>query len=182
MGKPQVVFTVPLPDGSHVYMKQSISDFECRRVGILIVETAKLITMPGREWLGGSEEVFNAGFKMNYHADQYSKVDGYFSKQGGVNALPFFEVQLAARERVTRNGFLGVGRQVARKRVPTVDWNNGTTRTAWLVRHGCQSFPARWNLDSGLEILDVLDVQPGAAFRLDDLVDRIERFGPVMCS
>jgi len=162
-GRRRVVFTVPLADGSHVYMEVSRSQnlaFDEQRF-VVIVDTEKFLALWKAEPNPIHPEIAHGNPAFWQQDSKFPQADAGF-REGFHNPVPLAKVSCeyrAARVSFQRKLFFFIN-TITHPPFHYLNIENGVTRTIWLLAHGCKAFPVECHFTTARYLHDLAGV-PG---------------------
>ena len=154
-GNQYVVFTVPLPNRSPVFMSTRITDYNADRSGVVIVDAAKFLELWRNEPYSIHRAEANGNPQTWPNDRKYGDAVKGFSF-GHENPVPLAEISHSISD---RDG----------EKFHYVSFTNGITRTIWLLSNGCTAFPVECEMPGARELHKVAAAQNTPFFTVGDL-------------
>ncbi len=168
---PFVVFTVPLPNRSPVFMSMKVTEYNRAKSGVVIVDSEKFLEL----WRNEPYSIHSAeanGNPQNWpHDRKYGRAAEGFS-YGFDNPVPLAYIShgISTRSIVTYK-FLWFGKSVCHEQFNYVGFTNGITRTIWLLTQGCTAFPIECEMPGAKELYKVAAAQNTHFYTVGELED-----------
>ena len=139
----KIVFTIPLPNLSPVFMSVDITEYGKENTGIVIVDADKFVNLwrsaPNNmhaEEANGSPTTWPNDYKY-HHAEK-----GFSHGRG--NPVPLADISYGESMRTPLvHAPPGIRMGECSEKIPYIAFTNGITRTIWLLSHGCSAFPVK---------------------------------------
>ncbi len=145
-------------------MSIEVSDYGRENYGIVVVDAEKFLRLwraePNsihRAEANGTPETWPSDYKYKYAVDGFS--------HGRENPVPLADVCFGTAVRTTVSyRYLCFGRRERHEQFSYVAFNNGITRTIWLLTQGCTSFPVKCEVSSARGLFLIAGAE-GTEFR-----------------
>ena len=172
----QLVFTVPLPNGDVVFMKQQTLPGDRERYAIVCVESERFLELWRRddfqrEFANGSPETWR-------HDGKYGRAAEGFSF-GPTNPVPLAYANFRVyRRQVISRKLPRIGRDVSTEDVGVVSLTNGITRTIWLLSQRCRAFPVKCDIDEAHHLYRAAGMTDTTVHNIDELAESLTKPNP----
>lgn len=171
----RLVFTVPLPNRSPVFMQQRALPYEQTHFSVVIVDAARFMRLwrcykLHREWTDGSPETWRR------HRRYPDAEEGFGA--GLQNPVPLAQIGYGTSiERRTSYSFLWFGRAEHTESISHAHPVNGVMRTIWLLSHDCTEFPVQIDVASARGLFVAAGAEGTSLYTVAELVNSLSMPG-----
>jgi hypothetical protein len=165
-----IIFSVPIPGQSPIYMSIKVTEYNNNSSGIVIVDAQKFLQVWKNEPYSIHGELSNGNPQTWPKDRKYPAAEKGFSF-GYKNPVPLAYVSYGKSVRKTFSyKFLWFGKSEYQEQFDYIGFTNGITRTIWLLTQGCTSFPVECEMPGARELHQVAGASETEFYTIGELV------------
>jgi hypothetical protein len=168
-GNQFIVFTVPLPNRTPVFMSKKVTKYN--ESGVVIVDSEQFLELWRNEPCSIHSVEANGTPQTWPNDRKYGHAEKGFS-YGYDNPVPlaYISHDTATRTMVSYK-FILFWKKVFHEQFHWVGFRDGITRTIWLLAHGCKAFPIECEMPGARELHRVAAAPNTHFYTISELAD-----------